>query len=120
MDFVTIICLLFSPVKKAYHKLSLKVHPDRVPEDQKLEATEKFKVLGGIHSILTDKEKRSVYDETKCVDDDDASIDLDRDWSAYWRLLFKKITVEEIKAYEKEYIGEIILLSNVIDNIDTN
>lgn len=76
-----------------------------MPEDQKLEATEKFKVLSSIHSILTDKEKRSVYDETKCVEDDDSYISEDKDWSTYWRLIFKKITDDDIKAYEKEYIG---------------
>ncbi|KAJ2952026.1 hypothetical protein O0L34_g4286 [Tuta absoluta] len=92
-------------VKKAYHKLSLKVHPDRVKEDEKLEATEKFKVLGSIHEILSDSNKRAIYDETKSVDDDDFNVIQDRDWTVYWRLLFKKITDEDIKAYEKEYIG---------------
>ncbi|XP_035438916.1 dnaJ homolog subfamily C member 9 [Spodoptera frugiperda] len=92
-------------VKKAYHKLSLKVHPDRVEEAEKLEATEKFKVLGSIHAILTDKEKKAIYDETKCVDDDDFNVIVDRDWSFYWRVLFKKITDDDIRAYEKEYVG---------------
>ncbi|XP_059046053.1 dnaJ homolog subfamily C member 9 [Achroia grisella] len=92
-------------VKKAYHKLSLKVHPDRVEENEKLEATEKFKVLGSIHAILTDENKRAVYDETKSVDDDDYNEIAERDWMVYWRLLFKKITLEDIKAYEKEYAG---------------
>ncbi|XP_063377411.1 dnaJ homolog subfamily C member 9 [Cydia fagiglandana] len=91
-------------VKKAYHKLSLKVHPDRVGENDKLEATEKFKVLGGVHAILSDSNKRATYDETKCVDDDDDVV-VDRDWTVYWRLLFKKITEDDIIAYEKEYIG---------------
>lgn len=95
-------------VKKAYHKLSLKVHPDRVSEDQKLEATEKFKVLGSIHEILSDKNKRAVYDETKSVDDDDFNVLVDKDWTVYWRHLFKKITEEDIKAYEKEYTGELL------------
>ncbi|KAL0882493.1 hypothetical protein ABMA27_000960 [Loxostege sticticalis] len=92
-------------VKKAYHKLSLKVHPDRVDESEKLEATEKFKVLGSIHTILSDKNKRALYDETKSVDDDDYNITVDRDWTIYWRMLFKKITDEDIRAYEKEYVG---------------
>ena len=52
------------PVRKAYHKISLLVHPDRVEESEKLEATEKFKVLGKIHSILSDKEKKAIYDES--------------------------------------------------------
>lgn len=93
-------------MKKAYHKLSLKVHPDRVDESEKLEATEKFKVLGSIHTILSDKNKRALYDETKSVDDDDYNITVDRDWTIYWRMLFKKITDEDIRAYEKEYVGK--------------
>ncbi|KAM3967222.1 dnaJ (Hsp40) homolog 10 [Aphomia sociella] len=91
-------------VKKAYHRLSLKVHPDRVEENEKLEATEKFKVLGSIHAILTDENKRATYDETKSVDDDEIA---ERDWMVYWRLLFKKITIEDIRAYEKEYTGSV-------------
>lgn len=51
-------------VKKAYRKLSLTVHPDRVPDEGKEKATEKFKVLGKIHSVLSDPEKRAVYDDT--------------------------------------------------------
>ncbi|XP_030028084.2 dnaJ homolog subfamily C member 9 [Manduca sexta] len=92
-------------VKKAYHKLSLKVHPDRVGDNDKLEATEKFKVLGSIHEILSDKNKRALYDETKSVDDEDYNVIIDKDWAVYWRVLFKKITEEDIIAYEKEYIG---------------
>lgn len=91
------------PVKKAYHKLSLQVHPDRVNDDEKIEATEKFKVLGGVHSILSDSDKRALYDENGTVDDEEKIVE--RDWSVYWRILFKKITDEDISNYEKEYIG---------------
>lgn len=51
-------------VKKAYYKQSLKVHPDRVGEDEKENATEKFQTLGKVYSVLSDKEKRKIYDET--------------------------------------------------------
>lgn len=92
-------------MKKAYHKLSLKVHPDRVAEDEKIEATEKFKVLGSIYAILTDKDQRAHYDETKSVDDDDFNVIISRDWKDYWRMIFRVITEDDIKACEKEYIG---------------
>ncbi|XP_066582130.1 J domain-containing protein CG6693-like [Prorops nasuta] len=49
-------------VKKAYYKMSLLVHPDRVEEDKKIEATEKFKVLRSVYCVLSDKEKRRIYD----------------------------------------------------------
>lgn len=56
--------IAFIVVKRGYHKLSLKVHPDRVHGDGKKTATEKFQVLGKIYCILSDKDKRAVYDET--------------------------------------------------------
>ncbi|KAF6198840.1 hypothetical protein GE061_006863 [Apolygus lucorum] len=89
-------------IKKAYRKLSLVVHPDRVGDDEKEEATEKFKILSKIHATLSDKDKRSAYDDTGCVDDDDS---LNNDWTEYWRLLFKKITDDDIRNYEAKYKG---------------
>ncbi|KAL7301489.1 hypothetical protein TKK_0005926 [Trichogramma kaykai] len=91
-------------IKKAYHKLSLLVHPDRVDEDIKEEATEKFKVLGRIHSILSENDKRKIYDETGEFDDDSESVVM-RNWSDYWRSLFKEITIQDINNYEKNYKG---------------
>ncbi|KAJ8911613.1 hypothetical protein NQ315_015947 [Exocentrus adspersus] len=89
-------------VKKAYHKLSLCVHPDRVEEDQKKIATEKFQVLGKIHSILQDKNKRKLYDEAGEFDEE---VDASFNWMDYWRSMFKKIDIKDIENYEKEYIG---------------
>ncbi|XP_044765059.1 J domain-containing protein CG6693-like isoform X2 [Coccinella septempunctata] len=89
-------------IKKAYHKLSLVVHPDRVDSPQKLVATEKFKVLGKIHSILQDESKRKIYDD--CGEFDDEG-DTDFNWMEYWRSLFKKISLKDIQNFENEYKG---------------
>lgn len=97
-------CIHLFSVKKAYHKLSLLVHPDRVPDEIKEEATEKFKVLGRIHSILSDNDKRKIYDETGQFDDESDEVVM-RNWSDYWRSLFKEITVQDINNYEKTYKG---------------
>lgn len=91
-------------MKKAYHKLSLLVHPDRVEENIKAEATEKFKVLGRIHSILSDNEKRKIYDESGHYDEEGEEVIM-RNWADYWKSLFKAITVEDINNYEKNYKG---------------
>lgn len=91
-------------VKKAYHKLSLLVHPDRVAEDVKAEATEKFKVLGRIHAILSDNDKRKIYDESGQYDEESEEVIM-RNWSNYWHSLFREITVEDINKYEKNYKG---------------
>lgn len=49
-------------LKKAYHKLSIKWHPDKNP-DNKEEATTKFQEISEAYSILSDPEKRSMYDQ---------------------------------------------------------
>lgn len=52
-----------SLVKKAYYKKALLVHPDRVSETEKEEATEKFKILAKINEVLSDDNRRGLYDE---------------------------------------------------------
>ncbi|KAK7065689.1 DnaJ subfamily C member 9 [Halocaridina rubra] len=89
-------------LKKAYHKLSLQVHPDRVNKEDQEEATQKFQTLGQVYALLSDKDRRAVYDETGEVDDENVAPS-DRDWNEYWRLLFRKITIEDIKNFEVEY-----------------
>ena len=47
-------------IKKAYRKLAVKYHPDRNPGDK--EAEEKFKEATEAYEILSDEEKRPIYD----------------------------------------------------------
>lgn len=55
--------LWFVVVRKAYYVLSMKYHPDKVTENEKTEATEKFKVISRIHALLSDADKRKLYDD---------------------------------------------------------
>ena len=50
-------------IKRAYRALAMKHHPDRVPAGQKKEAEEKFKEISEAYAVLTDAQKRSVYDQ---------------------------------------------------------
>jgi len=48
-------------IKKAYRKLAVKYHPDKNQGDK--DAEEKFKKLSEAHEVLSDDEKRSLYDQ---------------------------------------------------------
>jgi len=48
-------------VKKAYRKLALKWHPDRNP-DNKTEAEEEFKEISMAYDVLSNPEKKEIYD----------------------------------------------------------
>lgn len=47
-------------IKKAYHKLVMKYHPDKNPDDKSAE--EKFKEVNNAFDILKDPQKRAAYD----------------------------------------------------------
>jgi len=50
-------------IRKAYRELALRYHPDRVPAEQKKEAEEKFKEISESYAVLSDSQKRALYDQ---------------------------------------------------------
>ncbi|MCC2625999.1 MAG: dnaJ [Burkholderiales bacterium] len=53
-------------IKKAYRKLAMKFHPDRVstmPEAEKKQSEEKFKELQEAYAVLSDPQKKQMYDQ---------------------------------------------------------
>lgn len=89
-----------STIKRAYYKLSLKEHPDKVTPELKKHAHEVFQKLTFAYAILSDEIRRQRYDKTgstrETVFDDD-----DFDWLTYFKELSKQMvtkkTVEEFK-----------------------
>ncbi|AES81403.1 putative DnaJ domain-containing protein [Medicago truncatula] len=89
-------------IKKAYYKLALRLHPDKNPGDE--EAKEKFQQLQKVISILGDEEKRALYDQTGCIDDDDLAGDV-QNLHAFFKTMYKKVTEADIEEFEANYRG---------------
>ena len=97
-------------IKKAYYKLSLRYHPDKVSgsggagDADKEDAKHKFQIIGKIYSLLGDEEKRRVYDETGAIDgEDDCSAAANGDWEQHWRTMFKKVSTDDIDKFFADY-----------------
>ena len=54
-------------IKKAYRKLALRWHPDKVSEEDKEKATQMFADIGEAYEVLSDEEKREKYDRGEDV-----------------------------------------------------
>jgi len=49
-------------VKRAYHKLAVLYHPDKVPDEEREAADLKFKAVAAAYEVLSDEDKRAKYD----------------------------------------------------------
>ncbi|KAG9148275.1 hypothetical protein Leryth_012235 [Lithospermum erythrorhizon] len=89
-------------IRKSYHKLALRLHPDKNPGE---DAKEKFQQLQKVISILGDEEKRALYDQTGCVDDADLAGDVAQNLKEFFQSLYKKVTEADIEEFEANYRG---------------
>jgi len=90
-------------IRKAYYRLALQFHPDRNPNDSN--ATQRFQEIGRAYEILSNEEKRKLYDQTGSTDAEDLlfSNKTGKEWEEYWRALFQKISVDDINLFLKVY-----------------
>lgn len=86
-------------IQRAYRALALKVHPDR--NGNSPESTRDFQELSRMMEILSDPIRRADYDTLGDVDVEFGS----NCGPEHWRSVFRKVTREDIDAYEAQYIG---------------
>lgn len=63
-------------IKKAFRNLAIKHHPDKSSPENKEDCEKKFKEINEAYSVLSDPQKRRIYDETGTIDGQGGQPDL--------------------------------------------
>ena len=100
-----------SQLRKAYYKLCLRFHPDKLApnltDNEKELAKKKFQAISLAYTILSDEDKRKEYDETGDLYDDDEDLSSSKEgmkqWTDYFDAVFPKVTTKDIDAFEVKY-----------------
>ena len=84
-------------IRKAYYLLARKVHPDR---NKAPDAAISFQTLGKAYAILSDPDKRGLFDRTGCTDQDSEAF-----WEAYqhYRTVYPEVTKEDVEGFANNY-----------------
>ena len=96
-----------SQLRKAYYRQALKYHPDKQAENSDVVAKEaklKFQAISVAYSILSDEERRTLYDESGEMDDTDEMAGENTDeWTSYFKGIFGKVTTSDIDRFAESY-----------------
>lgn len=100
-------------IKKAYKKLSLKFHPDKINQHGTDHDPQHFPNIQFAYSILSDPAKRNRYDTTGSLDDLGAD---DFDWKLYFDATTEKITIDMIEEDRAKYQGSDEEANDIVEN----
>lgn len=97
-------------MKKAYYQLSLQIHPDRVSEHEKKVATEKFKILTKLNDVLSDSNKKMLYDERGTINENNESDFAYR--VELWQQSLRSVTTTDMENNMTNYAGNFSEYNN--------
>lgn len=75
-------------IKKAYRKLALQNHPDKVEEKDKVDAEVRFKKISEAYAVLSDEGRRRFYDQTGSTDQNNQQSSVPQDIHEFMRNMF--------------------------------
>ena len=98
-------CATGEEIKKAYRRLALAVHPDKVKTADRQEATTQFQQLSLYYGILSDPQRRKRYDETGSIQHAQELFEKGDDvsWTDFFREMFDTIDQEKIQKFKENY-----------------
>ena len=88
-------------IKKKYYELARGLHPDKNPDDPN--ATKNFQKLNEAYQILSDIDKRKIYDRTGDLQDPNFDINGFVSAYQYYREMYKEISKDDIDDFAKAY-----------------
>lgn len=108
-------------IKKAYFKVALQFHPDKLQsdlsEEDKNSAKVKFQAAGLAYSVLSDPIKKERYDRTGSWDEIELQCSTFDEWNSYFQAQFdEKVTVDSIEKLRKEYQNSAEEKKDVIES----
>lgn len=96
-------------VKANYYKLAKVHHPDRVSEEQKTAAKERFSIIHHAYTILVNSETKAIYDAGK------TDLLIPRTTvAAKWEQYIKTIRTEDIESARAKYQGSFAEETDVL------
>lgn len=94
-------------IRKAYRRLALRWHPDKNPDDPS--ATEQFQKISSAYEVLSDAERREMYDTTGCIDREELEGDMpDFESAADLFAAFFSMNSEELDEDEQAFLDELL------------